>query len=120
VLSLHVRFGKRTGSPEMQQSARSVISRIAIASRERSAPDSMGSFHEHGSESVRQERAMASLTAGTDASLDEIRGLYSAELARLRHGATVHTYLQILTTSKVRSILRRAGRIRDSDAWLAD
>jgi hypothetical protein len=80
----------------------------------------MGNFHERGSESVRHERAMASLTAGTDASLEEVRGLYSTELARLRHSATVHTYLQILTTSKVRSILRRAGRMRDSDASIFD
>jgi hypothetical protein len=72
----------------------------------------MSSFLERGNESARQEHAIASLSARTDASLEEVRTLYATELARLRLGATVDTYLQILTTSQVRSILRRAGRMR--------
>lgn len=70
----------------------------------------MGSFVERGNESARHERAIALLTARTGASPEEVRGLYATELARLRRGARVHTYLQILTTSKVRSVLRRAGK----------
>lgn len=94
-----------------RQNARYETSKTATKSREWSARDNMGAFLEYGSESARHERAIASLTARTDASLEEVSGLYAAELARLRLSARVQGYLQILTTSKVRSILRRAGKI---------
>jgi len=71
----------------------------------------MSSFLERGSESVRHERAIAALTYRTDASLEDVRSLFTSEFARLKQTAKVHTYLQILATSNVHEMLRRAGKI---------
>ena len=66
----------------------------------------MSSFLERGTETARQEQSIASLADRTDVSEEEIRGLFIREYARLELNATVRTYLQVLTTSNVRSMLR--------------
>jgi hypothetical protein len=66
----------------------------------------MSSFLERGTEVAQQERSIASLANRTEVSEGKIRGLFIREYARLELNATVRTYLQVLTTSNVRSMLR--------------
>jgi hypothetical protein len=61
---------------------------------------------------ARRERAIQGLTKGAGASLDEVRGLFALEFARLARGAKVREYLHVLTTSNVRAELRRADEAR--------
>jgi hypothetical protein len=65
-------------------------------------------------ETARRERTIKSLTDGAGASMEHVRRLFVAEQARLGQGAKVRNFLHILTTSKVREMLRsarnRAGR----------
>ena len=68
---------------------------------------SMNSLFEPDKEAVRHERAISSLRNRSGASLAEVRGLFAQEFARLELGARVRSYLSILTTSKVRAMLRR-------------
>ncbi|TLY64238.1 MAG: DUF3562 domain-containing protein [Gammaproteobacteria bacterium] len=63
-------------------------------------------------DAARHERSIRSLTDGSDASLDRVRGLFTVEFARLERGAKVRGYLHVLTTSKVRSMLYRTGEAR--------
>jgi hypothetical protein len=66
----------------------------------------MSSFLERGTEAARQERSIASLADRTAVSEENVRGLFVREYARLELNAKVRTYLQVLTTSNVRSMLR--------------
>lgn len=52
------------------------------------------------------ERAMTSLSARTGAPLALVRDLFALEFARLGLGATVRSYLALLTTANVRAMLR--------------
>jgi len=61
---------------------------------------------------ARRERAIRGLTEGADASVDEVRGLFAVEFARLERGAKVRKYLDVLTTSNVRAELRRSDEAR--------
>lgn len=70
---------------------------------------SMNSLFEPEKEAVRHERAISSLRNRSGAPLAEVRALFAQEFARLELGARVHSYLSILTTSKVRAMLRRKG-----------
>jgi hypothetical protein len=70
----------------------------------------MSSFLERGTEAARQERSIASLTDRTTASREEVHSLFTREFARLELDAKVRTYLQELTTSKVRAMLRATRR----------
>jgi hypothetical protein len=68
-----------------------------------------------------RERAIDSLTRRCSAPSSDIRALFAQERARLEAGATVRTYLPVLTAASVRAILRRAGLIRaSSDANTRD
>jgi hypothetical protein len=63
-------------------------------------------------ETARRERTIRSLTDGADASVAHIRRLFVAEFARLGEGARVRKFLHVLTTSKVRQMLRSASKPR--------
>jgi hypothetical protein len=69
----------------------------------------MGSLFERGSEAVRHERAISSLSDGTGAPLARVRALFAQEFSRLELGAKVRSYLSVLATSKVRALLPRKG-----------
>lgn len=58
-------------------------------------------------EAFRHDRAIGSLRERTGAPLAEVRRLFEREFSRLELGAKVRSYLAVLTTSKVRAILRR-------------
>jgi hypothetical protein len=64
---------------------------------------------ERGKEAVRHERAISSLRDRSGAPLVEVRRLFAQEFSRLELGATVRSYLAVLTASKVRAMLRRKG-----------
>jgi hypothetical protein len=69
----------------------------------------MSSIFERGSEAVRHERAISSLSDNTGASLARVRVLFTQELARLELGARIRSYLSVLATANVRALLRRNG-----------
>jgi hypothetical protein len=70
-------------------------------------------FENDKEETARRERTIRSLTDGAaGASVEHIRRLFVAEFARLGDGARVRKFLHVLTTSKVRQMLRSASKPR--------
>jgi hypothetical protein len=69
----------------------------------------MSSLFDSDKDAVRHERAINSLRNRTGAAPAEVRSLFAQEFSRLELGAKVRSYLSILTTSKVRTMLRRKG-----------
>ena len=70
-------------------------------------------FENEKEESARRERTSTSLTDGAGASVEHVRRrLFVAEFARLGEGARVRKFLHVLTTSKVRQMLRSASKPR--------
>jgi ribosomal protein L34E len=67
-------------------------------------------------ETVRHERAVASLCDRTGAPLAEVRSLFAQEFSRLELGARVRSYLAVLTASNVRAMLRRKARRAQEDS----
>lgn len=63
-----------------------------------------------GHEPAAHEREIDSLSDQSGASPAEVRALFVPEFKRLKMGAKVGSYLEVLTTSNVRAMLRR--RIR--------
>lgn len=62
---------------------------------------------ENDKDAAGQERAISSLAESSGAPLAEVRGLFTEAMARLKLGATVHTFLNVLAISKVGALLRR-------------
>ena len=58
-------------------------------------------------ESARHERAIEALAQQSDVPIDHIAELYERELAALTVSARITGFLSILTTRKVREILRQ-------------
>lgn len=73
----------------------------------------MSSILARGPESDRHDRAISSLADRAGASPAVVRALFMGELSRLRLGARVRSYLQVLTTSNVRAMLRREASTDD-------
>jgi hypothetical protein len=65
-------------------------------------------FENDKEETARRERTIRSLTDDAGASVEHVRRLFLAELARLGQGSKVRKFLHVLTTSKVREMLRSA------------
>jgi hypothetical protein len=57
------------------------------------------------------EREIRSLSVSSGTSPAEVRALFMPELARLKIGAKVGSYLAVLTQSNVRGMLRRKARL---------
>jgi uncharacterized protein DUF3562 len=57
----------------------------------------------------RSERAIRALTDASGAPLEKVRDLFTKEFSRLERIAKIRTYLHILTTVKVRTMLSRAA-----------
>jgi len=72
-------------------------------------------FENEKEESARRERTITSLTDGAGASVEHVRRLFVAEFARLGEGARVRKFLHVLTTSKVRQMLRSASKPRQME-----
>lgn len=70
----------------------------------------MNAPFEHAS-SQWHEREIRSLSDRSGASLAQVRTLFVDELARLKMGAKVGSYLGVLTASNVRGMLRRKARL---------
>jgi hypothetical protein len=67
----------------------------------------MGSLNESCREMAKRERAVSALAKSCGVSKEEVSGLFSDELARLKKGATIHTYLHVLVMAGVRATLRQ-------------
>jgi hypothetical protein len=63
----------------------------------------------HAHESSTHERAIETLAQQSHVSIDQVAQLYERELAALKVGARITSFLTILTTRKVRAILRTLG-----------
>lgn len=72
----------------------------------------MISVQTHSIEAARHERAISTIAEAGDASLEEIRGLFAEEFARLDKGAKIRKYLHALAVANVRAKVREAARIR--------
>jgi hypothetical protein len=70
----------------------------------------VGAFFEQD-DSQPDEREIRSLSDQSGTPLAQVRTLFSDELARLKMGAKVGSYLGVLTTSNVRGMLRRKQRL---------
>jgi hypothetical protein len=66
-------------------------------------------------EVARRERTIGVLTERTRAPVESVRRLFLGELARLGRGAKVRDFLHVLTTSKVRAMLRAMGKAPRTD-----
>jgi len=64
--------------------------------------------HEEG-DTARSERAIRALTDASGASTEEVRDLFTVEFSRLERVAKIRTYLHVLVTAKVRTMLSRAA-----------
>jgi hypothetical protein len=62
-------------------------------------------------ELLADERAIRSLSSRTGVAPAEVRCLFAQELARLKRGAKVRSYLPALTASNVRALLRSASTV---------
>lgn len=58
-------------------------------------------------DAARSERAIRALTDASGASPEEVRDLFTVEFSRLERAAKIRTYLHVLTTVKVRTMLSR-------------
>jgi alanine dehydrogenase len=67
----------------------------------------MSSLNDSDKEIAKRERAVSALAKSCSVSKEEVRGLFSDELTRLKHGATIHTYLHVLAMASVRATLRQ-------------
>lgn len=57
---------------------------------------------------ARSERAIRTLADASGASPEKVRDLFTAEFTRLERVAKIRTYLHVLTTVNVRTMLSRA------------
>jgi len=64
--------------------------------------------HEDG-DAARSERAIRALTDASGASLEEVHDLFTVEFSRLERVAKIRTYLHVLVTARVRTMLFRAA-----------
>jgi hypothetical protein len=74
---------------------------------------------EHRNDPLAHERAIQSLSEKSGASPAEVRAVFGDELARLKMGAKVGSYLGVLTASNVRGMLRRKASLAARLAELA-
>ena len=58
--------------------------------------------------SARSERAIRALTDASGASPEEVRDLFTVEFSRLERIAKIRSYLHVLATANVRTMLSRA------------
>jgi len=59
-------------------------------------------------DAARSERAIRTLADGSGVSTEKVRDLFTAEFTRLERVAKIRTYLHVLATVKVRTLLSRA------------
>jgi hypothetical protein len=64
--------------------------------------------HEDG-DAARSERAIRALTDASGASPEEVRDLFTVEFSRLERVAKIRSYLHVLATANVRTMLSRAA-----------
>jgi hypothetical protein len=65
----------------------------------------------HGHQPGTYERQIRSLSDRSNTPPGKVRALFDTELARLKMGATVGSYLAVLTEANVRGMLRRKTKL---------
>ena len=63
----------------------------------------------HEGDAARSERAIRALIDASGALPEEVRDLFTVEFSRLERVAKIRTYLHVLTTVKVRTMLSRVA-----------
>jgi len=72
----------------------------------------MNSGGQSDADAARSERAIRALTDASGASPQEVRDLFAVEFNRLERIAKIRTYLHVLATANVRTMLLRTARWR--------
>ncbi|HXS20046.1 MAG TPA: hypothetical protein VN735_02390 [Steroidobacteraceae bacterium] len=63
-----------------------------------------------GDDAAKSERAITALTDASGAPPEEVRDLFAVEFSRLERVAKIRTYLHVLATANVRTVLLRTAR----------
>lgn len=69
----------------------------------------MNAVSHEDADAARSERAIRALTDASGASPEEVRDLFTVELSRLQRVAKIRSYLHVLATANVRTMLSRAA-----------
>jgi len=64
-----------------------------------------------GGDAARSERAIRALTDASGALPEEVRDLFTVEFNRLERGAKIRSYLHVLATASVRTMLSRSASV---------
>jgi hypothetical protein len=69
----------------------------------------MSAVSREDGDAVRSEHAIRALTEASGASPEEVRDLFTVEFSRLERVAKIRSYLHLLATANVRTMLSRAA-----------
>ena len=69
----------------------------------------MSAFSREDGDAARSERAIRALTDASGASPQEVRDLFTVEFNRLERVAQIRSYLHVLATANVRTMLSRTA-----------
>jgi hypothetical protein len=75
----------------------------------------MNAVSHKDADAARSERAIRALTDVSGASPEEVRDLFTVEFSRLERVAKIRSYLHVLATAKVRTMLSRAASEQSTD-----
>lgn len=76
----------------------------------------MSAVRQEDGDAARSERAIRALTDASGASPDDVRDLFTIEFNRLERVARIRTYLHVLVTAKVRTMLFRTAPAQSTRA----
>ena len=71
----------------------------------------MSAVSHEGGDAARSERAIRALTEASGASPQEVRDLFTVEFNRLERVAKIRSYLHVLATANVRTMLSRSASV---------
>lgn len=69
----------------------------------------MSAVNREDGDAARSERAIRALTDASGASPEAVRDLFTVEFSRLERAAKIRTYLHVLATARVRTLLLPAA-----------
>jgi hypothetical protein len=69
----------------------------------------MSAVSHEDADAARSERAIRALTDASGASPEAVRDLFTVEFSRLERVAKIRSYLHVLATANVRTMLSRAA-----------
>lgn len=79
----------------------------------------MNAVSQEDGDAARSERAIRALTDASGASPEEVRILFTVELSRLERIAKIRSYLHVLATANVRTMLSRSASEQSTTRLIA-